>query len=412
MATANTAGTGIGAIGGLLTSVSSLASPAAAETAFVEIKLEDSKIGADIVSVVIEDHDQWVDKATIVVDDPNAQYLQAAREGLSVTVDLGWKKHAVIFEGVLAQPTGICTTGGLRQTTLVALDLSHQMRAAKRTEDHVGDLSKILEKLVARPEYKKKIEVGKIEVEKKDDKEPTYTERVPLRQHGVSDWVLIQELAEKYQARAFVEYNEGSSKFYWVPIKKLLDSFTLGSFHYCQGSGKLLDFKLQRFAAGASEAAAMSVIDPLSGAVTSTPPEPKPQPEPAPAADPGTLARIGGYSPRAAEQYKSALELAAGAQSTPEDQKPTGGRQIGASDVQALGEKHGSNPAFKLGLRGTGRCVGTIDLRAKGKVSIYGIAPIYEGDWYLRSVRHVYTRVLDADRKDRSTYHSEFVATR
>lgn len=410
-------GVGLG-LSGLVSSLSGLASagPAEAEVAFADVKLEGSSMGPDVVKLEVEDHDQWIDRATVVVDDPAGKYQQAAQEGMTLTVDLGWKKHAVIFEGTITKADTVSGTSGKRQAVLVALDLSYLMdrRKQDKAEDHVGDLGVILEKFLARPEYKGKIKKGTIEIEKNDDdEEPKYTTRFPLRQAaGQSDWQLIQKLAKKYEARAFVEYNEGGSKFYWVPIKTLLDSRTLGSMNYCQGFGKLLEFKFQRFAPGASEASAQSLVDPTSGVVKSSAKPPPAKADEKPLADPKVLSQLDQLSSRQADAYRKSLEIAAGAKEKPADQRPQGGRKVGPSDLKALKEKRGDNLAFKLGLRGRGTCVGTLDLRAKGNVTIFGITPIYEGGWYLRRVRHLFTRVRGAEGENRSTYFCKFEVTR
>ncbi len=409
-------GLGVG-LGSLTSALSSLdgGGPSAAAVAFADVELEKSSMEGDLVSIEVEDNDQWIDRATIVVDDPHRKYLQNAREGLILTVDLGWKKHAVIFEGVVAKADSISGPKGQKQTQIVALDLSCllERRRQDKAEDHEGTLGVILEKLLGRPEYKGKIQKGTIEIEKDDDKEPTYTTRNPLRQAaGQSDWKLIQRLAKLYDARAFVEYNEGASRFYWIPAKTLLESRTLGSLNYCPGHGKLKEFKFQRFAVGASEASARSLLDPVSGKVESSAPQAPKEEDPKPLANPEVQAQLQKLSPGQAERYNKALELAAGAELQPKDLRPSGGREPGASKLAGLREKRGENRAFKLGLRGQGVCVGNIQLRAKGNVTIFGIDPLYEGGWYLRRVRHFYTRVRDADGKDRSTFSSKFEVTR
>lgn len=410
-------GLGVG-LGSVVSTLSGLSpeGPAAAAVAFADVKLEKSSMEGDVVSIEVEDNDQWVDRATIVVDDPHGKYQQAACEGMHLTVDLGWEKHAVIFEGLVTKADSVSSSKGKRQTEIVACDLSYLMdlRREPKGEDFKGSLGLILEELLARPEYKGKIQVGSIEIEKdEDEKEPTYTTRNPLRlKAGQSDWNLIQKVAKLYDARAFVEYNDGSSRFYWVPVVKLLESQTLGSLNYCPGHGKLLEFKFQRFARKASEASAQSVIDPATGKVESTPSAAPKEADPPPLANPEVQAQLQKLGPGQAERYNNALELAAGSEFQPKDMRPTGGRKPGASKLAGLQEKRGDNRAFKLGLRGQGTCVGNIQLRAKGNVSIFGIDPLFEGGWYLRKVRHFYTRVRDAEGKNRSTFSSKFEVTR
>ena len=69
-----------------------------------------------------------------------------------------------------------------------------------------------------------------------------------------------------------------------------------------------------------------------------------------------------------------------------------------------------------LGFYGAGVARGTIMLRAKGKVTIKGISPWAEGNWYVHKVNHIYTRIAVTDKalkkQDRSTYQTKFSATR
>ena len=64
-----------------------------------------------------------------------------------------------------------------------------------------------------------------------------------------------------------------------------------------------------------------------------------------------------------------------------------------------------------LGLKGRGRAVGTVMLRAKGKVTIEGIAPWAEGDWYVEKAIHTWRDTSVGERRG-SSYETRFTATR
>jgi hypothetical protein len=55
-------------------------------------------------------------------------------------------------------------------------------------------------------------------------------------------------------------------------------------------------------------------------------------------------------------------------------------------------------------------------LRAKGKVTLKGLPPWVEGDWYVFKVNHHYTRLVrtanGAAERHRSTYRTKFEVTR
>jgi hypothetical protein len=72
------------------------------------------------------------------------------------------------------------------------------------------------------------------------------------------------------------------------------------------------------------------------------------------------------------------------------------------------------DPTRALGLVGRGIAVGSVNLRAKCKLSIEGIAPWAAGDWYVRRVNHRVTRGsgLDEHRQPKGTFHTRFVVTR
>jgi hypothetical protein len=75
-----------------------------------------------------------------------------------------------------------------------------------------------------------------------------------------------------------------------------------------------------------------------------------------------------------------------------------------------------TDPTRVLGLRGEGRAVGTVMLRAKGKVTIIGLSDWAEGDWYVSKAVHSWsdTRTPDDVRahRRRSSYETRFTATR
>ncbi len=69
------------------------------------------------------------------------------------------------------------------------------------------------------------------------------------------------------------------------------------------------------------------------------------------------------------------------------------------------------DPTQVLGLRGTGTAVGTIKLRAKGKVTIEGLAPWAEGDWYVSQAVHTW-QDTSTSRQHGASYETSFTATR
>lgn len=348
---------------------------------FVEVKLEDTPISARVRTIEIEDNDRLIDKATLVLDDAPGAATSTIREGQRVLVDLGWgDEHAVLFEGLVTRSSTADQPGGVRQTTVVAYDLSYPLnRSEARTRAFTtGTLSTIIDDVLrAYP-----LPVGQIRLEA----DPGFTEERPLRQVNKTDWQFLQDLAAEYGARCFVEYNEERSRFYFISESFLLQGDALGAFNYCPGVSKLIQFSYQRVASAAAPQRSATTTDPVTGAVvppappTATPPETTPTPAPPSA-------------------------------STPDALRPQQAALGAPSDAQLPERAARRDPTRILGFFGEGTAVGTIKLRAKGKVTINGIAPWAAGDWYVRKVVHAYTRDR-ASSTDRSTFYSRFVVTR
>ncbi len=155
--------------------------------------------------------------------------------------------------------------------TVVAYDLSTQLQAGRRdpSRQHTGTLEAILTAILSPTG----IPIGNVAI----DPMPSWTEEEPLRQGDRTDWELIQDLAEEYRARAFVEVNVastdsaavrrrgGRSRFYFVSESSLLAQDPMGRLTYCPGHGQLLEFGYRRVGSGASPSASAIVADPLTG---------------------------------------------------------------------------------------------------------------------------------------------------
>jgi phage protein D len=344
---------------------------------FLSVKLEkhERDLAPLVASVSLEDNDRLVDEARLVLKDPDGKGAALFTNGLTLKVDLGWEEeHAVLFEGLVVESKPQAAAAGRSSVTVVARDLSHRMSQTPVTEEHpAGPLQTVVERIATRNGWtgdKAKIVC---------DPNPKLTERNDRTQHNKSDYQFLQELAERYGARAFVEYNDGKSRFYFVSNRTLLEAKALGTLKHCRGVQKLIEFKYESVAARGARQVVASAVDPVSGEVKTAQGE-----KPAPPADGSTLA--------AAVPGKA---LAPGQPSDPDR----------AARTVVF------DPTRVLGLRGTGRAVGTIMLRAKGKVQITGIAPWAEGDWYVSKATHVWTDQSSPEVK-RSSYETRFTATR
>lgn len=373
---------------------------------FVTLEGKGFDLAPTVESIDVEDHDRAIDRARVVFDDREAKIAPIMREKLRVQISLGWStENALMFEGIVMGHKTEAIGGGQQRVTVTAYDISYEMkiRPARTLSFNSGKLSDALKLIV------KDYEKDGITVDPKKgivlDDDPTFTPLDPLtKKEGQTDWDFVQELAEKYHARAFVEVNDKKSQFYFVSERNLLKLDPMGVLHYCPGGGgqKLVEFQYQRVGSGASPTSTVTVVDPKTGEPVTQkatpPPEEKPM-EVDPAAD---------------AEFAQAAEVALKA-SQPAEALPKTVLTGAGSDPKAAKHKLQQDPTRLLGFYGTGTAVGTINLRAKGKVTIKGIAPWAEGDWYVHKVNHIYTRIMVKDKtkeQNRSTYQTKLAATR
>ena len=371
-------------------------------TPFASVEIEGIK-KATVESIDVEDHDRAIDRARVIFDSAD-DISKIVREQSKVKISLGWStEKAFIFEGIVMGVKNEALGTGQQRVTVTAYDLSYRMRQ-NQSSDRLfssGKLSDALKKIVS--DYAKGgIRPGQIV----PDPDPTFTpDNYWGKVKGKSDWDFIQEAAIKWKARAFVEVNNNESQFYFVSEKSLLKGDPMGLLHYCPGGvGPLITFEYQRVASGASPVSTITVVDPQTGEpvtkqVTPPPPEPPLQ-----------------IDSNADAQLAQAADIMAKASGKPEEARPKTSVPGMPYDPIKAEQDIQQDPTRILGFYGKGVATGTIMLRAKGKVTIKGIAPWAEGDWYVHKVNHVYTRITVTDKKmqqqDRSTYQTKFSATR
>jgi hypothetical protein len=375
-------------------------------TAKIIVKLADTiDISANVKQAIVEDDDRLIDKATIILDSPRMTADSIPKEGLKVVVGMGWiTEYAIIFQGIITKITTEAR-GDVPQLKVVALDPAYQMMLETKKTSHVGKVSDIITNIVKA--YG--ISIGRVKV----DPDRTYEDKQALLQPPKKDWEFIQQLAADYNARAYIEYNVKDSKedayFYFHPEGDLLQGERMGTLQYGNGYGQLIKFELRRIASSADAQRRTIVIDPTTGEPklplppSATPPDVPTPPDPAVLKD---LARI---SPTAASNLEQAASIVAKADV--QDQRPKVTVPGQPSDI-TLAERLGKQDTTRVkGMLLIGTAIGTVYLRAKGKIGVTGIPSGSEGDWYVRKAIHTYTHMMEGA-KESSTYRTEFEATR
>lgn len=386
--------------------------------AFLRVTVGAATVSSQVWNCDVEDIDRGSDKVVLTLDDPDSSNSDSFREGQLVRVELGWEtENALAFEGCVQHVRPIAEARGRVEVT--AYDLSNRLHARppEQVPPHVGTLQAILGAIVSRHT----IPMGKVVV----DPMPSWTEEEPLvRPIGQSDWQFVQQLAERYRARAFVEVNAqpgdsrevrqrgGRSRFYFVSEQALLEQDPMGKLLLCPGMGRLLEFTYRRIASGASPVGNATVSDPATGE-PATASGGTPATEPPPAVNPDRATRIAGSHGEArARAYEQAVQAAAEAELQPDAvraRRTVPG--LGSNPQDALQDVLPDRTRI-LGFYGQGLAMGTVFLRAKGPVEIDGLATWAKGRWYVKKVNHVVQRARLDTGATQLTYRTRFEATR
>jgi hypothetical protein len=129
---------------------------------------------------------------------------------------------------------------------------------------------------------------------------------------------------------------------------------------------------------------------------------------PPPAADDDIADDIASAGAARSATYESALAAAASGPG-PESQYFQGFAAGLPSDPLRATAAARRDPTRALGLRGVGIASGTINLRAKNRVTFEGVSEWANGDWYVQLARHAYQQQPPPGMP---LYHTRFVVTR
>jgi phage protein D len=380
-------------------------------------------ISQQVIRVDVQDEDRGTDCATVVLDNPAQANTDAIREGNEVRIEMGWRsEHALLFVGRVHRTQTAAQASGGSRITVTCLDVSVRMngRPATPNRQHVGTLRDILTALATEAE----IAMGEVRL----DPMPSWSVEDPLPQGTKTTWQMIQDLAEEYGARAFVEVNSqpgdtdaqreagGVPRLYFISMDAMLAQEPLGRLTYCAGFGSLQQFDITRVGGGAAPSAETTVVDPVSGEVR-TESGPPPASDPPASLSPGQTSGLATTASQpAARAAEAAVDLANRQPVQPNHVRPRA-RPAGTPSDPALARRLvRQDPTRVLGLFGQGLAMGTVFLRAKGCVEIDGLASSANGRWYLRRVNHIIEQATQTNaggrRLTRQTYRTRIEATR
>ncbi|HEX8573144.1 MAG TPA: hypothetical protein VF759_10385 [Allosphingosinicella sp.] len=386
-------------------------------TALLKVTLGKADISKQVIRVDIEDVDRGADKATFLMEDPGSTNSDRVERLMDVRIELGWEtEYALAFVGQVSSIQSKADSGGRGRLEVTCIDKSYLFmeRPAIDKRQHVGKLKDILSAMATRVG----IALGDVLI----DPMPEFTKDKPLNQLDRTDWQMLQDLAEEYRARAFVEVNAGDKdseevkkaggepKLYFVSEEALLAQEPMGTLLYCRGMGKLLEFDYTRTSSGASPLGSAAVANPDSGQPESLAAVPAPaEPKVPPKDSTDRVEKVLG--PAAAADQAAAEQNVQDAPVKPAD-KPATKEMLGAPSDPALAERKVKQDRTRMmGFSGKGTAMGTVFLRAKGSVKIEGISSMAAGRWYVTRVNHVYERA-EIDKKVSVSFRSKLVATR
>ncbi len=346
-------------------------------TAVAAVSWAGNDITSSVRSIDVEDHDRYVDKAEILLDDPSFSGMAGFATGQPVTVTLGWpSENAVIFEGVVARPQAEAPAAGHSRVRLVAYDKSWLLHQKRQPSIQLTTTLTAEVRRLAQP-------AGIVEGKILAEPDPSFSDK-PMTLTNLTNLECIYWLAELYRSRAFCERNDGTSKFYFMPESLLLSTGSQMLLTYCHGAGNLIEFNFERSAANRPAVVTASPVNPATGepATVKSPPAPM-----APSDQPS----LGGHESSTPDSVAiAAAQQGTAAAATPLDQPPGGAAGASVSDHARAEQAVLPDQTRIFGLQGKGRAVGSINLRAKGKVTVNGIAPWASGDWYAHKVVHMW----------------------
>ena len=355
---------------------------------------------AAVRRLVIEDHDRLVDEARVTLDDAHELAANAFAQGQPVDLSMGWGDDRTrMFTGTIARVPG--ATGSHGGVTLVVHDPSaamHEVRAGRTFPER----SKLSDIVRAIKEPYTSIPEGEVAC----DPDPTFEAPNVPNQLDRTDYQFLQELASVWGCRCFVEVNDEAAQFYFKTVTSLFAAKPMATLSHCRGWGNVLTFRYERVAARVARQLVNTVTDPRTGTPTTTEGA---APPPPPVASGTVSPDVATAEPGLARAQETAVAVAA---ETPPPPPPVLAQLGLPSDPAAAASLVVTDPTQVIGYRAAAKVVGHAGLRAKGRVTVTGIAPWAEGDWWVKRATHTWTKTRDARDRPTASWETELELTR
>lgn len=355
-----------------------------ARTPFYQVTVEGEDISPWVNSVTVVEDDKQADNLTISIQDPRMIYSDGLLEGCSVEVDMGYAEpdqHALMMRAIITKVEQTYPENGVPTLTLKGEDKSILMGLEEKKKVWRGMTVTQIVKKIAQPYFK-----DKVRAELSPD--PTINSK-PISQDGKTDLALLQELAEQYHAKCFVELDEnGEEVLYFMPERRIVmlrrpDKLVL---RYRTGAdSNLISFSPAFDSSYIDRLKEITDVDSNGNTVES-------QEKPPAEIVIWELNDVLLAQASARDKEKIKKLYAAGIQKKKELQaklaarRPTTGRVI--ADQADAESRNDSLEARQLGMTASGSTFGNIWLRAKSNVVVKGPNERFSGEWYVSTVTH------------------------
>ncbi|MER7728956.1 contractile injection system protein, VgrG/Pvc8 family [Streptomyces sp. NPDC096323] len=351
---------------------------------YVNVRLEGQDVTDWVESVSVTEDDRQADSVALSLSDPLLVYADGLFEGSVMEVDLGYAdpgQHAMLIRATVTKVEVAYPESGVPSISLKGEDRSILMGLVERKKVWRDRTVTDIVRAVAAP-------YGFARVEASLAPDPLIRSR-PLTQDGKTDLAFLQELAQSYHAKCFVELDDAEQDvLYFIPERRVvrLRRPDMLALRYREGPGSNLTAFSPSFDSSYIDRLKETTdIDQQGKQIAS---QPK-----APAdvvvwqLDEGRLSRAS-----AADRDRLRALYERGVQRKRELQQALSARQVTVGlVVPDQGELEAANDSLdsrRLGMSASGSTVGTIWLRAKSNVVVHGVNDRFNGEWYVSSVTH------------------------
>lgn len=367
-------------------------------TPYYAVRMEGEDITPWVSSAVVVEDDRQADSVTLTIPDQSMIYTDALFEGCVVEVDLGYaepNQHALMLKAVITKVELSYPETGVSSLTLKGEDKSIMMgliEKKKRWRDQsVADIVRELGNSHGFPHIEAHLD-------------PPPRTRRSIHQDGKTDLAFLQELAEMYHAKCFVELNEqGEEVLYFIPERRVVglrrpDELVL---RYRMGSdSNLISFAPSFDSSYIDRLKEVEGLDTQGNSVRS-------QDRPPSEITMWDLNEVRMAQASARDRPIIERLYSRGAECKQDLQRRLTARRPAVGEVtpdqDAVESTNETLEARRLGMSASGTTFGNIWLRAKSNVTLRGVSERFNGKWYVSNVTH---------KIDGSGYKSDFKCVR